>query len=600
MGNKKLYSLIILFLIFIFVSGVIVAALFNTDFGKVHASVVYIPDKDKELSALLYRPDSATSDNQLPGIVLVHGIASTKQVISSIALELARCGFITLAIDVYGHGNSEGQLGSNEDLSLGSLAAIRYLETRSYVKNTSIGLVGYSMGAGVIRAAATAHGDISATIFIGGGLQRTMIDTAAAAFGNLSATYIDGSSQSSIDPRYGTLNATFPKNLLIAVGKQDILFNLHRLATEDLLPVFNTTSKIVTNQLYGDFNYQTARKLITPTTTHLLEALDPTIVTETVCWMKQALEGSTNYQLNLTELIYLYREGALIMSLLAFLGLVIPISLFFYELVPAKRIKTQFNEVVLEDNLIHKKRMLIWGLLGVSTYFFLFLGGMFIPIPPLLYGGALAWWLLVVGLMGLFILIMFSPIKRGDLKEIINEESWERVFLLAGGLIIMLHMLASFLEFIFAFDLRIILSLFNEFIPLMRVLMFFSFIPFFLVYFFVEGVYLYKLHNQPKQKKRVNIDTWDLSRLIGYKLAPYIAIIAIQYIPLFVLNIKLFPIPFDFFTELLWAMIPLFIISTFYSWWFYRTTSSIGTGVIFNTLFFAWIWASVFPFCWCF
>jgi dienelactone hydrolase len=599
LGNSKLYSIIILFLVFAFISGVIIAALFNTDFGNIHVSVINFSDTDKELSALLYRPNSATSENRLPGVVLVHGIANTKQITSSIALELARHGFIALAIDVMGHGNSEGQLGGNDDLSLGSLAAIRYLETLPYVKNNTIGLVGYSMGAGVIRAAANEHRSINASVYIGGGIQRVMIDTAAAAYGNLSAIYIDGSSQSFIDPRYGVLNTTFPKNLLIVVGKQDILFDLDKLKTDELLPIFGTTSEVISGKFYGDFKGQTARKLITPTTTHLLETLDPIIISETVCWMKQSLGGSNDYQLNITQLIYLYREGALIVSLLSFLSLVIPISLLFYELVPTKIINRQFNQAFQKDNLFHRKRTLVWGLLGVSTYFFLFLGGMFIPVPPLLFGGALAWWFLIVGITGLLIILKFSSIKLQDLKQIIKSENWGGAVLLTGGLIFILHMLAGFLELLFGIDLRLIISLFAEFIPLMRILMFFLLIPFFLIYFFVEGLYLHELRDLSKQKASSS-DIWELSKLIGVKIAPYIAVIAIQYIPLLILNIRLFPAPFDFFTELLWATIPLFIISTVYSWWFYRINNSIGTGVLINTFLFAWIWASIFPFCWCF
>lgn len=57
-----------------------------------------MPDKGKQISGLLYRPNKATIENPLPAIILAHGISSSKQTLSGIALELARDGFVTLAI----------------------------------------------------------------------------------------------------------------------------------------------------------------------------------------------------------------------------------------------------------------------------------------------------------------------------------------------------------------------------------------------------------------------------------------------------------------------------------------------------------------------
>ena len=60
-----------------------------------------------------------------------------------------------------------------------------------------------------------------------------MTDTAAISYGNLSAAYITPEPDDINDPRYGTLNSTFPKNLLVAVGAQDVLFDLKKLKTKE-------------------------------------------------------------------------------------------------------------------------------------------------------------------------------------------------------------------------------------------------------------------------------------------------------------------------------------------------------------------------------
>ncbi|TET73079.1 hypothetical protein E3J39_00925 [Candidatus Bathyarchaeota archaeon] len=83
---------------------------------------------------------------------------------------------------------------------------------------------------------------------------------------------------------------------------------------------------------------------------------------------------------------------------------------------------------------------------------------------------------------------------------------------------------------------------------------------------------------------------------IALKLIPYLAVLGIQYVPMYTLNLRLFPGLLGFFLEFIWAIMPLFAISTAFSWWFHRVTSRIGAGAIFNSLLIAWASASLFPF----
>jgi len=83
---------------------------------------------------------------------------------------------------------------------------------------------------------------------------------------------------------------------------------------------------------------------------------------------------------------------------------------------------------------------------------------------------------------------------------------------------------------------------------------------------------------------------------IALKLIPYLAVLGIQYVPMYTLNLRLFPGLLGFFLEFIWAIMPLFAISTACSWWFHRVTSRIGAGAIFNSLLIAWASASLFPF----
>ncbi len=156
---------------------------------------------------------------------------------SSLGLELARRGFVVLCLDLLGHGQSGGtvQDGVNEP-SFGVTAAVQYLKAQPFVNSSAIGLIGHSLGGGAVRAAAAEDGQIEAVVLIAGGLG----DVAQG-------------------PEYGTLNSTFPKNLLVIVGKYDVLFNLTDLAAKVLPSAFGTNQTVVPNVLYGGFESQTAR-----------------------------------------------------------------------------------------------------------------------------------------------------------------------------------------------------------------------------------------------------------------------------------------------------------------------------------------------------
>jgi dienelactone hydrolase len=316
MEQVRASCLTLIVLAAVFLTGTAVAFLINNDFGKLEVKTVIIPDGDHYISGVLYRPRAATEENPMPAVVLVHGISSAKESMSSIALELARRGFVTLSIDVVGHGDSGGRLGATRDPSLGAIATLEYVETLPYVDASSLGLVGHSLGAGAVRAAAAAHREVKATVLIAGGL------------GGMASSPLE----------YGVLNTTFPRNLLVAIGRQDVLFNLNQVAGEWLPPVFGV-QEIYIGRLYGDFNSATARKLVAPATTHLLEPLDPTIVSEIVVWMSSALKPSEASRIELLEegLTYPCRETMMLLSVFSLVGLTFPVSTLILLKLPSRK-----------------------------------------------------------------------------------------------------------------------------------------------------------------------------------------------------------------------------------------------------------------------
>ena len=88
----------------IFLLGILTFIELDSDFGKLEVKTVFIPDGDKEICGLLYRPYYAFATTPFPGVVIAHGISGSKEMMSSIGLELARQNFVVLCLDLFGHG----------------------------------------------------------------------------------------------------------------------------------------------------------------------------------------------------------------------------------------------------------------------------------------------------------------------------------------------------------------------------------------------------------------------------------------------------------------------------------------------------------------
>lgn len=567
---SKICNLTLVVLVFSFLIGTAVAFILNNDFGNLDVKTIVIQDDDHQISGLLYRPLSTTANNPLPAVILVHGISSSKESMSGIALELARRGFVALTIDVVGHGDSGGQLDATGDLSLGTLAALRYIETLPYVDISSLGLVGHSLGAGAIRSATASRGDIRATVFIAGGLGEMSSDQSV----------------------YGILNRTFPSNLLVAIGKQDALFDLSQITREWLPQVFGVTEEVAPGQLYGDFTSGTARKLITPVTTHLLEPLDPAIVSETVTWLINALKlGGKNKDRLEGILIYLLRDAMMLLSTFSLVGLVFPIS---YYVLPRESASNYGGFEFVAD----WKITVIWGILSMGLFLPMLFFGLKVPFPPVLFGASIAWWLLMVAVAGflftLFVLPKVSGIKLRMGTLISKSFTWQGV-LIAIGLFVFLYFVIFLIDISLSMKLWIFVPIFRAFHSIRRFIAFFMFTPFFLVFFFVEGIYLHILRRQRREEGLI-LKALAMGKTIGIKVAPYLAVMGVQYVPMFLMEVKLLPSFFGFLIEFFPLMTLQFAISAACSWWFHRITSKIGTGAIFNALLFSWISACTFPF----
>jgi len=243
--------------------------------GDVTLSDVRFPgDGGKTQSALIYRPASATPAHPAPAVLVSHGYINTREMQSPFAIELARRGFVVLAMDMIGHGYSEGAVKLGPGQNLGGPAALAYLQSLPYVDKANIGLEGHSMGGIPIATAAASQPDgYKAIVFEGstpaflGAQTPPKLNNLAIVFGQYD--------------EFAPLMWGVPKGAMVATSPK-------------LAKVFGEPSPILIGKIYGQIPDGSARVLENPPVTHPWEHFSRAGVGGAVDWFQKTLVGEAN------------------------------------------------------------------------------------------------------------------------------------------------------------------------------------------------------------------------------------------------------------------------------------------------------------------
>ena len=128
---------------------------------KWHTEHVYFHCGDIKLHGVVYLPEGT---GRFPGVVMCHGMASDYRSMRPSAQQLARKGIASFAIDMRGHGMSEGTLdgGIGQDV----VAAYNTFKNHASVDAERIGLAGHSLGALACLYAASAVNGAKALVLM--------------------------------------------------------------------------------------------------------------------------------------------------------------------------------------------------------------------------------------------------------------------------------------------------------------------------------------------------------------------------------------------------------------------------------------------------
>ena len=161
--------LAVILLLAVALGGALIATGADRGFADVQVSELRVmTGQNVPMVMKLYRPASATAETPAPGILALHGYQSDKDATTMFGTtELARRGFVVLAFDHFGHGDST-ELGVSPEILSGAGDAYKILKSFDFVNPEALGVFGHSTGSIYAVRLAEANPEIGAIVALSG------------------------------------------------------------------------------------------------------------------------------------------------------------------------------------------------------------------------------------------------------------------------------------------------------------------------------------------------------------------------------------------------------------------------------------------------
>jgi len=495
----------LLFPCLLILAGCSLAYWVQTDGGQIDVSDIRFPGADGNvMSALLYRPEAATAANPHPGVLAVHGYINSRETQSGFAIELARNGFVVLALDQTGHGYSDPPAFAH---GFGGPAGLAYLRSLDFVDSNRIGLEGHSMGGWTVQMAAADQPD------------------------GYAAMVLAGSSTGTFGAPDGT--AETPRNLLLVFSLYDEFSDFMWGApvpadivdTPKLKTLFGAQQAVVTGQEYGDVSTGTARMLLMPAVTHPGDHISTEAIGMTVDWFHRLLGDTANGEGIMGQTWYLKELGTLL-ALVGLAWMIFPLSAMVFDL-PSVRQESSPELVAGNASITN---LLITCLLPILTFFPLqTIANLVLPANSLfsqqITNGILLW----AWGTGIFSVMMFAWwLKQSELtlaRVGFSSSGWVRYLSAAVIVTLCVLVVVALSEALLNVDFRFWVVAMKA-PSMIHVGLIFIYLPLFAVFFLVLSLSLISLGQAATSTRTM----WRNGFLLA---SGYVLMLLIQYLPLF-------------------------------------------------------------------
>ncbi|TFF95493.1 alpha/beta hydrolase [Candidatus Thorarchaeota archaeon] len=599
MDPKRQFFAICLILL---TSSSVFASMVQSDFGTIDIEVITIVDESGiSVVGKLYRPLSATENDPAPGVLLLHGMNNDKDTEGPVALELARRGIVSLALDQLSHGDSDsGENLLNVFLSgiatLGANASYQFLKGLAFVDASYTGLVGHSMGASVARVLAETNPDHRAVVIQAGGPDNL---TELSYMNN----YLN------VWPRYEELFYTGDRASFVEMGLEQIAEN------EGLADA----SQAQVDFTYGTFSDGSASRYALCGCTHPGATWNAKGIAETCAWMLQALVGYSETEAwsssSISTQTYMMKEVGTLFALIMAVVSIIPLAMIAMEIPYFQIIRKPLPDYVANTGVSWWRVAVLNATVGAVTFLFLpYIGmlggiflGIFLPVFKLVTGNGSLLWLLVNALIAMMVFKRWFPkatqeenLNAEDIgmisknPESTDKEIIKRTLILTAVLFGYLYVATTLVQSYMLVEFRYMWPQFKMFTP-QRFLMFLVYLipvlPFFIYNggFILFGLLRQKEYDSPLRTNLI----WWIKGILAMEGGLLVAIL-IQYVPMILLGTPpllylggLFGLYGIFLMSILPFFAGIFLLMTV----FYHETGRVYLGAFVATVLVAWMMA---------
>lgn len=597
--RKNFYWLIALVLI-IGVSAVMMYEI-ERDFGKVEVQHLRIMDPNGDVIAVkIFRPLDASEGNEAAAVLNMHGYQNDKNVQDSFSIELARRGFVVMAPDSLGHGDSTGRLNvggwfADPTYVMGNETALAYLITLPFVDPARIGVMGHSMGGmNAVKLPALFPENVIA------------LDQQASLPGS---------------PELPNVLVTQARYDEFAGFRENLPRTENLNSSETRLAALGLKGPIEWEKIYGSFTAKTARKMTLIQMDHHLLTLTNKAVAEAVDWMNLALNGGAKGEnwIEPTRQIFMWKEIFGLITLLGTMATLLPLtnlllaSVFFKPVgqpmpnryTAKKGAWWRFAVINILICAITYPITTYWGGIGgkIETW---------LPFMKMEMGNGVAAFLLINAVICLILFFIWyrGAHKQGvtmyDMGVSFDKEKtridWGiigKTLLLGVILFAWMYILEGIFQTMAGVEFRFAWPYMRQFSSLNRFAFFLLYLIPALLFFLINGgVFLFGQARMPEHATPAATQwLWWLKNSFVMVLGLLI-VWCFQYLPWMVFgagpgfeNIGLAQYS-GMWPLMLFVYIPEFIILFFFLTWFYRRTGRIYLGALMISILMIWFLAA--------
>ena len=400
---KKRTRLLFISMAIILLCTVVLSGL-NSSWGKIKVSNVYFPDQQGNLlHGVLYKPKEVNFANPAPAVVTVHGGNGYMGMMSNVTLELARRGYVVLAVDCNGSGWSDytatdvstkmvdanGNPLQGLENDGGVSRALAYLQNCNFVENNNIVLIGHSQGGTFSFNTAFAHQDeVKGAMVIASGGFAMRLSSLKPEDLHFNMSYIVSGYDEWI-------------SAIMGVDKTSEL-----LGKEFMINAVGSDGPVVANQIYGSFDENNARVVYLTDTSHSGNLINRDAIGKMLQFADLSV-GQVN-DLPYSNQIFWLKEIVSIIGVIGFelflvaLALCLSSTKYF-----AKITSAEARPVIGVSKASKILALIVAGILPITIYYPIGLSSKANQIMPFRWANAFSYWAAASGLLILVVFIIW-------------------------------------------------------------------------------------------------------------------------------------------------------------------------------------------------